>query len=61
MERRETRLRRIRGKLSTMGQSQEELVGNTPDQHHHIGLSQKHYEDIGTFLKMNAGDPAILV
>ena len=59
MERREARLRRIRVKLAMAGQNQQELVSRSPNEHHHIGVSQKHYKHIGTFLETNAGDPAI--
>lgn len=38
-----------------------EIVGNTPQEHHHIGLSQNLHEHIGTFLRKHAGDPAIKV
>jgi hypothetical protein len=60
MERRESRLRRIRAKLSA-NESQVEPVADTPQEHHHIGISQNQYEDIGIFLRTNAGDPAINV
>jgi hypothetical protein len=38
-----------------------ETVGTTPHEHHHIGVSQNHYEHIGTFLQKHSGDPAISV
>lgn len=57
MERRQTRLRRIKQKLSTS--TRVEDVATTPDAHHHIGLSENRYEHIGTFLRTNSGDPAI--
>jgi hypothetical protein len=59
IERREARLRRIRARLSKQGR--DELVGSTPQEHHHIGLSQKHFEHIGTFLRQHAADPATQV
>jgi hypothetical protein len=40
---------------------QDEPVADTPQEHHHIGISQNQYEDIGMFLRTNAGDPAINV
>jgi hypothetical protein len=58
IERREARLRRIRAKFV---KSQSEPIEKTPQEHHHIGVSQKYYEHIGTFLTKNAGDPAIRV
>jgi hypothetical protein len=39
----------------------EEQVAKTSQEHHHIGVSQNHHEHIGTFLRRNAGDPAIKV
>jgi hypothetical protein len=36
-------------------------VGNTPQEHHHIGVSQNRFEHIGTFLRQHAGDPAVQV
>jgi hypothetical protein len=59
IERREARLRRIRARLSRQGR--DDPVGNTPQEHHHIGVSQKHFEHIGTFLYQHAGDPAVQV
>jgi hypothetical protein len=62
LERRSARLRRIRLRLSKDGRDvQREDVANTPEKHHHIGVSQNLYDDIGTFLRRNAGDPAIQV
>lgn len=63
IEQREMRLRRIQAKLRKTGKvidvndSKRRLLSC----HHHIGISQKHYEHIGTFLWKNAGDPAIQV
>jgi hypothetical protein len=57
MERREARLRRIRNKLPR----NPEMVDKTLQKHHHIGLSQDSYEHIGTFIRRNAGDPAVKV
>ena len=57
IERREARLHCIRNKLGW----QREVVASGLQEHHHIGLSQNRYEHIGTFLRRNAGDPAIRV
>jgi hypothetical protein len=59
IERREARLRRIRAKLSK--DNTREAVGNTPHEHHHIGVSQNQFEHLGTFLRDHSGDPAIKV
>lgn len=62
IECREARLRRIRAKLSNAGQLQdEETVVADPQKHHHISCSQNNYHHIGTFLRNNAGDPAVKV
>src|SRR5882762_12004525 len=60
IERREARLRRVRARLPGNG-GLEEQVAKTPQEHHHIGVSQNHHEHIGTSLRRNAGDPAIKV
>jgi hypothetical protein len=61
IERRQTRLRRIRAKLSPDLQIGREVVPNMPQEHHHIGRSQNQYLHIGTFLGRHAGDPAAKV
>ena len=61
IERREARLRRIRAGLSDAKRIQSEVVGSAPHEHHHIGVSQKNFEHIGTFLRRHTGDPAIRV
>jgi hypothetical protein len=61
IERREARLRRLRAKLNQDSPTHAEPVANTPQQHHHIGSSQKLYEHIGTFLQKFSGDPAVKV
>jgi hypothetical protein len=61
IERREARLRRIKAKLVSPGQGWGETVARTPQQHHHIGISQNQYQHIGTFLQRNSGDPAVKV
>lgn len=63
IERRESRLRRIRANLRKAGKIMDESEGKfcLLDCHHHIGTSQRTYNHIGTFLRKNAGDPAIQV
>lgn len=61
IERREARLRRIRARTDNSVQYQEDPMASTPQQHHHIGISQNHWQHVGTFLQGNAGDPAVLV
>lgn len=58
VERREVRLHRIRAKLP---RQQREWTPNTPEQHHHIAVSQNNYEHIGTFLQKHEADPAVKV
>jgi hypothetical protein len=59
IERRQTRLNRIKRKLSP--QIPVEGVATTPEAHHHIGMSENRYEHIGTFLRSHSGDPAMKV
>ena len=61
IERQEARICRIRAKLSGERRLRREEVGTTPHEHHHIGVSQNYYEDIGAFLRKHSGDPAIQV
>lgn len=61
IERRETRLRRIRTRLSKEQRDHREVVSDTPQEHHHIGVSHNFYEHMGTFLQKYSGDPAIKV
>jgi hypothetical protein len=61
IERRQARIRRIRVRLRDSLRIPHEPVAETPQEHHHIGLSQHQYEHIGTFLGQNAGDPAVKV
>jgi len=58
IERRQARLRRIRRNLN---RNYSEVVEKTSQPHHHIGISQKLYVHVGTFLRENSGDPAIKV
>ena len=60
IERRQTRVRRIREQYKKAGTAQEE-VPNKPEVHHVIGKSQNHPENIPRFLQKYAGDPAIKV
>jgi len=57
IERREARLRKIR----RLTRIQNETVPKTPQEHHHIGISQNQYKHIRTFLREHSGDPAVKV
>jgi hypothetical protein len=59
IERHQARIRRIRAQTGV--HCSHEHVASTPQEHHHIGISQNDHEYIGTFLRDNAGDPAIQV
>lgn len=61
IERRATRLRRIRARLVKDGRLRTEQVASTPEEHHHIAASQNEYVHIGYFLQRHSGDPAIEV
>jgi hypothetical protein len=61
IERRETRIRRIRAKLVSKGQIESEVVASTPQEHHHIGVSENRWENVGSFIRSHAGDPATQV
>jgi hypothetical protein len=62
IERRQTRIRRIKHKLiSTRAQVQVEVVATAPEAHHHIGTSQKRREHIPSFVHDREGDPAVQV
>lgn len=61
IDRRETRLRRIRGRLSRSLETQQDPTSRAAEEHHHIGTSEASYEHIGTFLRSGAGDPALKV
>jgi hypothetical protein len=61
IERREARLRSIRAKLADKEQYRNEPVASTPQEHHHIGTSQNHFEHVGMFLQRHSGDPAVKV
>jgi predicted DNA-binding protein with PD1-like motif len=51
LERRESCLCRIREKLSSEGRLASEPVPRTPQEHHHICVSEKHHENISHFLR----------
>ncbi|KAF7970284.1 hypothetical protein HWV62_24482 [Athelia sp. TMB] len=61
LERRETRIRRIRAKLydGKKSTTDETLAPQSLEAHHHIAISQSSPYHIGTFLISNEGDPAI--
>lgn len=59
IERRQTRIRRIKEKL--YGVAQVEDVARSFDVHHHIGKSENLFRHIGTFLEENSNDPAVKV
>jgi hypothetical protein len=63
IERREARIRRIREKISAVGNSvdHEEYHPGTPNAHHIIGKSQARPENIFLFQRNHAGDPAAAV
>lgn len=62
MERRAFRLRRIRERLIEKKKVLwEEAVPNTPEYHHHIGITQNSYEHIGTFLRHGSEDASMKV
>ncbi|KAF7966162.1 hypothetical protein HWV62_39770 [Athelia sp. TMB] len=60
IDQRVTRLRRIRERNSQTKMAPENCA-TTPEQHHHIALSENLPVHIGTFLSRGAGDPAIKV
>ena len=64
IERRQTCLRRLRRTYfpkSVRAQDDEEkFIGSAKD-HHHIGKSETIHEDIGSFLRSRARDPATKV
>lgn len=61
IERREARIRRIRHKLRQGKKPADDQIDNNPVIHHHIGVSQNEFIEIGQFLRSNSGDPAINV
>jgi hypothetical protein len=65
IERRQKRIRDIRQKIlkesGTLSGIHSEVQSNNLDVHHHIGVSENLPEDIGLFLRVRAGDPAVQV
>lgn len=61
IERRQTRIRRIKEKIHSQTGVHSEDASTTPDVHYHIGLSENHFEHLGTFLRAHSGDPAVKV
>jgi hypothetical protein len=61
IERRQTRIRRIREQYRKAGKITHEEVPTLPDSHHVIGKSQNHPEHISLFLQKYSGDPAVQV
>ena len=61
IERRQIRLQRLKRKYSLSPNSTNDKVEKSVKEHHHIGKSESHYEDIGSFLRLHAGDPAAKV
>lgn len=55
-------MRRMRQRQSQRGPSVEvNEVANDPKLHHHIGQSEKIYDELGQYLRDHAGDPAMKV
>jgi hypothetical protein len=61
IERRQTRLRRIRTRYRKAGKPLAEDVATSIEAHHVIGVSQNFPDTISVFLQKNRGDPAIKV
>lgn len=62
IERREARIRRIRAKHRIpMKIQKSQVTGKALKHRYYIGKSENNYRHIGTFLRNNAGDPAIKV
>jgi hypothetical protein len=59
IERRQTRLRRIRQKATP--RMEKEHVPQDPVAHHHIGTSENFPQRFGQFLQSHYGDPAVTV
>ena len=60
IERRQTRICRIKHKLMST-RAPVEVVATAPEAHHHIGTSQKRHEHIPSFVCDHEGDPAVQV
>ena len=61
IERRQKRIMRIRQKIWEDSGIRNEAQSSHLHVHHHIGVSENLHEDIGVFLRMRAGDPAVKV
>ena len=65
IERRQKKIMRIRQKIlkesGVLSGSRNGDQSNNLDVHHHIGVSENFHEDIGVFLRVRAGDPAVKV
>lgn len=61
IERRQTRIRRIRKQIERAGKTAQEDVSSQPDLHHNIGKSQNFPESIPLFLQKHMDDPAVKV
>ena len=61
IERRQTRIRRIREQYKRSGKTAQEDVSSQPDVHHNIGKSQNFPESISLFLRKHTDDPAVKV
>jgi hypothetical protein len=61
IERRQTRIRRLKERLAKSDAAPDFDIAHTPDMHHHIGKSQNDPEHIGLFVHRHAGDPAVKV
>jgi hypothetical protein len=60
IERRQTRIRRIKHKFMAKRAPLEE-VAMTADAHYHVGASQSRHEHIPSFVREHEGDPAVKV
>jgi len=54
-------LQHLKWKYSLLPNSTNDKVKKSVKEHHHIGKSESHYEDIGSFLHLHAWDPAAKV
>ncbi|KAG2741798.1 hypothetical protein P692DRAFT_201726206, partial [Suillus brevipes Sb2] len=60
IERRQTRIRRIKSRLQKSRPSEApDIMAYEPRVHHHIGVSEKVNNDIGSYLRLHGGDPAM--
>jgi hypothetical protein len=62
IERRQTHIRRIKSHLQKPRPSEApDSMAYEPRVHHHIGVSEKVNNDIGSYLRLHEGDPAMQV